>query len=76
MIYVMRHGQTDWNVEKRTQGSIETSLNDVGKDQAEVVKQELQDEKIDVVLCSPRKRCKETAEIIGKRFLCKSGQNY
>ena len=64
MIYVMRHGQTDWNVEKRTQGSIETSLNEVGREQAEIVRQELQDKKIDVVLCSPRKRCKETAEII------------
>lgn len=64
MIYVIRHGQTDWNVEKRTQGSIETSLNEVGREQAEIVRQELQDKKIDVVLCSPRKRCKETAEII------------
>ena len=64
MIYVIRHGQTDWNVEKRTQGSIETSLNEVGRKQAEKVKQELQDKKIDVILCSPRKRCKETAEII------------
>ena len=64
MIYIIRHGQTDWNGEKRTQGSIETSLNEIGRKQAETVKQELQGKKINIVLCSPRKRCKETAEII------------
>lgn len=64
MIYVLRHGQTDWNVEGRTQGSIETELNETGRNQAQNAKKELSDVKIDAVFCSPRKRCKLTAEII------------
>ena len=64
MIYVIRHGQTDWNVNGKTQGSIETSLNQTGKEQALNIKNQLINTKIDVVLCSPRNRCKETAKII------------
>ena len=64
MIYVVRHGQTDWNAEGKTQGSIETELNEIGINQAKNVKNELLNTKLDVVLCSPRNRCKTTAEII------------
>ena len=64
MLYVIRHGQTDWNVEGKTQGSIDIKLNETGKEQAEKVKNELMNTKIDVVLCSPRNRCKETAKIV------------
>ncbi len=64
MIYVIRHGQTDWNVIGRTQGSIETELNETGIKQAQDVKKELSSVKLDVVFCSPRNRCKSTAKII------------
>ena len=64
MIYVIRHGQTDWNIEDRTQGSIETKLNEEGMKEAENARKELLSVKIDVILCSPRKRCIETAKII------------
>ena len=66
MIYVIRHGQTDWNVAGKTQGSIETTLNEAGIKQAEIISEELKNTKLDVVLCSPQNRCKETAEIICK----------
>lgn len=66
MIYVVRHGQTDWNVEGKTQGSIDTALNETGITQAKNIRNELLNTKIDVVLCSPRSRCKSTAEIICK----------
>jgi broad specificity phosphatase PhoE len=33
-IYYMRHGETDWNVEGRLQGGIDTPLNDLGRSQA------------------------------------------
>lgn len=64
MIYVIRHGQTDWNLEGRTQGSIDTELNETGRCQVNSVRNELLNTKLDVVLCSPRNRCKSTAEII------------
>lgn len=66
MLYVIRHGQTDWNVEGKTQGSIDIKLNETGKEQAEKVKNELMNTRIDVVLCSPRNRCKETAKIVSE----------
>ena len=34
-VYLLRHGETDWNVVRRVQGSIDTSLNPVGIRQAE-----------------------------------------
>lgn len=64
MIYVIRHGQTDWNLAERTQGSIDTELNETGVNQAKSVKDELLNTKLDVVLCSPRNRCKSTVKII------------
>lgn len=66
MIYVIRHGKTDWNTEGRIQGSIETELNAEGIKQAENVKSQLSSTKIDFILSSPRKRCMETASIIAK----------
>ena len=66
MIYVIRHGQTDWNVAGKTQGSVETELNEIGIGQANDVRNELANIKLDAVLCSPRSRAKSTAEIICK----------
>lgn len=64
MIYVIRHGQTDWNLVGKTQGSIETELNETGISQAKSIKNKLINTKLDVILCSPRDRCKSTARII------------
>ena len=64
MIYVVRHGQTDWNVAGKTQGSIDTKLNETGINQAKSIKNKFLNTKIDIVLCSPQNRCKSTAEII------------
>ena len=64
MIYVVRHGQTDWNVAGKTQGSIDIDLNETGINQAKNVKKELLGTKLDIVFCSPKNRCKSTAKII------------
>lgn len=64
MIYVVRHGQTDWNLQGKTQGSIDVGLNETGMEQAKKVKNELLNVNLDIALCSPLNRCKSTAGII------------
>ena len=64
MIYVVRHGQTDWNLEGRFQGRIDIPLNEKGKSQAKKTKEKLEGIKFDKVFSSPLKRALETAKII------------
>ena len=66
-IYVVRHGQTDWNLAERMQGGgSEKKLNETGIKQAKETKQELENVKYDVLICSPMHRAIQTAEIINK----------
>lgn len=65
-IIITRHGQTDWNVLGKLQGQTDVELNDVGRKQAEEVGKMIQDENINLIITSPLKRAKETAEIINK----------
>ena len=66
MIYLVRHGQTDWNLEKKTQGHTDISLNDNGREQALRVSDLLRNYKIDKIYSSDLLRASETAEIINK----------
>ena len=64
MIYLVRHGQTDWNLEGRYQGRIDIKLNSKGREQAREIKEKLKGIKFDKVFSSPLKRALETAKII------------
>lgn len=66
MIYLIRHGETEWNVIGRIQGNRDIPLNDNGRRQALETKKELDNIPIDLIISSPLKRTKETAEIINK----------
>ena len=67
-ILVTRHGQTDWNVLGKLQGQTDTELNDVGREQAREARNLIKNEKIDLIITSPSKRAKETAQIINENF--------
>jgi probable phosphoglycerate mutase len=41
MLYLVRHGQTDWNREKRFQSTTDVPLNDTGRAQAQAIRVEL-----------------------------------
>ena len=65
-IYVIRHGQTEWNVLKKMQGSADIPLNEKGLEQAEQAKINVKDISIDKIFCSPLIRAKQTASIVNQ----------
>lgn len=66
MIYFVRHGETDYNIEGKVQGQLDIPLNENGIKQANELSNELKNYKIDIIFSSPLKRAKQTAEIINK----------
>ena len=67
-IYITRHGQTEWNALGKLQGRKDIELNEVGRKQAEMTRDKLKNEKVDLIISSSLKRAKQTAEIINKEF--------
>lgn len=65
-LYIVRHGQTDWNINGKIQGQKNTELNVTGIMQAESLKEEFNKLDVDLIMCSPLNRAKKTAEIINK----------
>lgn len=65
-ILLIRHGETDWNVEKRLQGHIDIGLNDKGRWQAEALGKALANEALDAVYASDLQRALLTAQAIAR----------
>ena len=63
MIYVIRHGKTDWNVRQLMQGDVDVPLNEAGREDAVKAREANPDLPVDICYCSPLVRAKETAEI-------------
>jgi broad specificity phosphatase PhoE len=68
VIFLARHGETDWNSERRWQGHADRPLNDVGRAQARELAESLADRTIDVVYSSDLLRAHETALIVAERL--------
>ncbi len=55
-VYLVRHGETEWNRQCRLQGQSDTELNDIGIELAEITATELKDVRFDAIYSSPLKR--------------------
>lgn len=66
MIYVVRHGHTDWNNKKITMGRKDIPLNKLGIEEAYNTSKLLEGINFDLIICSPLVRARQTADIINK----------
>lgn len=66
ILYLIRHGETDWNVERRCQGFSDSPLNETGRRQAEATARRLSNIEIEAVYSSSLGRAHVMARAIAK----------
>jgi probable phosphoglycerate mutase len=64
LVYLIRHGQTEFNVSGRVQGWLDVPLNDIGREQAQRLAARLGKASIDLVVSSPLSRALDTAHAL------------
>ena len=69
-IFLIRHGQTDWNRAEKIQGHADIPLNETGKEQAQKVAQLLQQKRVSLaaLYSSDLQRAQQTAQAISQSF--------
>lgn len=63
-IYIVRHGQTQWNTESRMQGALDSPLTQEGIRAAHALKEKIKDLDLDAIYTSPQGRALTTAQIL------------
>lgn len=63
-IYIVRHGETDWNLKHKVMGQADILLNAKGQEQAKQLRAKMAAIKFDICFTSPLRRASKTAEII------------
>jgi len=64
MLYIIRHGMTEWNKEQKLQGRTDVPLCDEGRQMAREAAARYKDVHFDICYCSPLSRAKETAKLL------------
>ena len=64
MLYIMRHGKTEWNELHKLQGRTDIPLNENGRKMAREAGKRYREIHFDICYCSPLIRAKETAELV------------
>lgn len=64
--YFLRHGQTEWNRTGRTQGQLDSQLNETGREQAIRAGEALANEPIERIIASPLSRALHTAQAVAQ----------
>jgi broad specificity phosphatase PhoE len=67
-LLLARHGETDWNRDRRVQGHSDQPLNETGRAQSHALADELEDLPVDAVYSSDLARALETARIVADRL--------
>jgi len=65
-VYIVRHGQTAWNLEEVFRGRADIPLDETGKKEVHLAGEALKDETLHAVYSSPLSRSMETAENVAK----------
>lgn len=66
-LYLIRHGQTDWNIQGKIQGSHDIPLNDTGRSQAARLAKGMDSRPVTKIFSSTLARAVETARMVGDR---------
>ena len=64
VFYIFRHGETDWNKERRCQGHTDVALNQTGISQAQELAKKVKELNLGVIYSSDLSRAKETGSIV------------
>jgi broad specificity phosphatase PhoE len=67
-VYLARHGQTAYNLERRFQGHLPVPLDDTGREQAHDLAERASAHEFAALWCSPLLRARETADIVAQRI--------
>lgn len=68
MIYIVRHGQTNWNISKQLQGHNPIPINENGRKEADNVRRKIELLNFDKIISSDLLRAIQTTEIINKHL--------
>jgi broad specificity phosphatase PhoE len=66
IFFIIRHGETDWNIDGRYQGQADPPLNARGVQQAKMLAEQLMNKGLEIVVTSPLERAKQTAVILSQ----------